>query len=92
MMAGGRQLIHGPLADRSEVPEALSSLSEHSFRGHARRYLSGVDAAEAITERMLQVYSRHGVVPLVESSVQTEQELRHVQQLLQKGYGPSTSS
>ena len=49
---------------------------------YVRRYLSGVAAAEAITRRVLQVYRRHGVEPLVESSVTTDVELDHVQDLL----------
>ena len=49
---------------------------------YVRRYLSGVEAAEAITRQVLQVYRRHGVEPLVESSVTTDVELSHVQDLL----------
>ena len=45
-------------------------------------YLSGVEAAEEITRQVLSTYSRHGVEPLVESSVTTEDELRHVKDLL----------
>ena len=41
-----------------------------------------MEAAEAITRRVLQVYRRHGVEPLVESSVTTDVELSHVQDLL----------
>ena len=50
-----------------------------------RRFLSGVEAAEAITRRVLQVYRRHGVEPLIESSVTTDVELDHVQDLLSEG-------
>ena len=52
---------------------------------YVRRFLSGVEAAEAITRRTLQVYLRHGVEPLIESSVTTDVELDHVQDLLSEG-------
>ncbi|MEW5315863.1 MAG: hypothetical protein WDW38_007264 [Sanguina aurantia] len=53
----------------------------------SKEYLSGVPAAEAITQSMLEVYSRHGVIPLVETAVKSAADLQHVRQLLAKGYG-----
>lgn len=48
----------------------------------SEEYLSSVEAAEAITERLLDAYACHGVVPLVESAVKSKGELSHVQELL----------
>jgi hypothetical protein len=48
----------------------------------SEEYLESVEAAEAITARLLQAYAEHGVAPLVESAVRSEQELERVQQLL----------
>ncbi len=45
-----------------------------------------MEAAEGITRRLLRVYARHGVVPLIESSVTTEAELSRVEGFLQE-YG-----
>ena len=46
-------------------------------------YLSGVEEAEAATLRLLRVYRRHGVMPLVETEVATEMELARLQRLLE---------
>lgn len=41
-----------------------------------------MEEAEAATLRVLQVYRRHGVVPLVETEVAIEAELARLQSLL----------
>ena len=66
--------------DAGTDPECLVSHRPPAL--YVPRYLSGVEAAEAITRQVLQVYRRHGVEPLVESSVTTDVELGHVQDLL----------
>lgn len=45
-------------------------------------YLSSVEAAEAITTKILSVYSDAGVVPLVESAVTTDSDMLRLQALL----------
>ena len=49
----------------------------------SEEYLSSVDKAQAITAEILAVYSQHGVIPLVESSLRTTQELRQCLDLLE---------
>lgn len=45
-------------------------------------YLSSVEAAEATTGKLLDVYRKRGVVPLVESAVKTEEQLETVLQMM----------
>ena len=49
----------------------------------SEEYLSGLDAAEGITKSVLKIYSRYGVVPLVESNISSAVELRRCHELLQ---------
>ncbi|KAL4858481.1 hypothetical protein ACK3TF_001456 [Chlorella vulgaris] len=46
-------------------------------------YLSSVEAADAITRRLVSVYADHGVLPLVETAVESESDVTRVRQLLQ---------
>ena len=46
------------------------------------RYLASVEGAREITQQVLQLYGKYGVVPLVESSVSTTAELRQCLDLL----------
>jgi len=48
----------------------------------SHEYLSSVEQASAITQRLLQTYAAHGVAPLVESAVRSTAELRAVHDLL----------
>lgn len=50
----------------------------------SEEYLSGVEAAEAVTAQVLEVYARRGVEPLVESAIVNEEQLDHAQRLLEK--------
>ena len=49
----------------------------------SERYLSGVEAAELITESILKIYGKYGVVPLVESNICSAVDLRRCHELLQ---------
>ncbi|KAI3428171.1 hypothetical protein D9Q98_006552 [Chlorella vulgaris] len=46
-------------------------------------YLSSVEAADAITRRLVGVYADQGVLPLVETAVEGEADVTRVRQLLQ---------
>jgi hypothetical protein len=48
----------------------------------SEEYLSSVEAAEAITQEVLQAYAAAGVVPLLESAVKTDAELQRATALL----------
>ena len=48
----------------------------------SEEYLRDVPAAEAVTAQLLRVYSRRGVVPLIESPVATEEQLAQVTAML----------
>jgi hypothetical protein len=48
----------------------------------SEEYLSSVEAAESITRELLDVYATAGVLPLLESAVKTDVELRHARGLL----------
>jgi hypothetical protein len=54
-------------------------LSEH--------YLSSVEAAESVTAELLHMYHEEDIVPLVESKVATDEQMKHVLQLLATGCG-----
>ena len=45
-------------------------------------FLSDVSKAEKISSELLNVYHKHGVTPLVETSIAKTEELRRVHQLL----------
>ena len=53
-------------------------------------YLSSVEAAESITSQLLDAYARAGVVPLLESPVKTEEELRQAKRLLGSAFVDET--
>ncbi|KAL4443675.1 hypothetical protein ABPG75_011412 [Micractinium tetrahymenae] len=89
--AAGRPAVFGSLLLPSK-----KLLAQMRFRPWAGvflsdAYLGSVEAAEAATLRVLRVYRRHGVVPLVETEVAGEAELARLQQLLaaaaEEGYG-----
>jgi hypothetical protein len=48
----------------------------------SQEYLSSVEAAESITAQLLAAYAAAGVVPLLESAVKSEDELRKAYSLL----------
>lgn len=48
----------------------------------SEEYLGSVEAAEGITRELLDVYASAGVLPLLESAVKTDDELRHARELL----------
>lgn len=48
----------------------------------SEEYLSSVQAADAITRRLLKVYAAAGVVPLVESAVKKDEDMAYVRELL----------
>ncbi|GFH18251.1 uncharacterized protein HaLaN_15021, partial [Haematococcus lacustris] len=58
-------------------PDALPALE-----WSAAQYLGSVEAAEAITREVVRIYARHGVTPLIESSVRSASELQPVLDLL----------
>lgn len=49
----------------------------------SNEYLSSVEAADAITRRLVGVYADQGVLPLVETAVEGEADVTRVRQLLQ---------
>lgn len=70
-----------------QVSSATSDVCVGTFPAHlsaccSEEYLSGVEAADAVTAEVLRVYARHGVTPLVETAVASDAELERVQQLL----------
>ena len=50
-------------------------------------YLKSVEQAEAVTAEVLRIYHSHGVVPLIESKVKNEAELRHAVTMLADAAG-----
>ncbi|KAL6765457.1 hypothetical protein V8C86DRAFT_800520 [Haematococcus lacustris] len=48
----------------------------------SEEYLGSVEAAEAITREVVRIYARHGVTPLIESSVRSASELQPVLDLM----------
>eukprot|EP00955_Chlamydomonas_euryale_P068434 360121-Chlamydomonas_euryale.AAC.12 len=58
----------------------------------SEEYLSGVEAADAITRQLLRTYAQYGVVPLVESSIKTDDELCYVYDLIEDAYGSNSRS
>jgi hypothetical protein len=48
----------------------------------SEKYLNSVEEAEAITSSLLEIYKKRGVIPLVETAVKTEAEMKHVITLL----------
>lgn len=48
----------------------------------SENYLGSVEAAERITASLLDIYKTRGVIPLVETAIKTEEELKHVITLL----------
>jgi hypothetical protein len=48
----------------------------------SEEYLSSVESAESITTQLLEAYAAAGVVPLLESAVKSEDELRKAYSLL----------
>lgn len=64
---------HTPALLRRPLPPTLV---------RSERYLSSVEAADDVTRQVLRVYARHGVQPLVETEVATDEHVQHVRQLL----------
>lgn len=60
----------------------VAHLPLHLLMPCSEEYLGSVEAADRITERLLQAYARHGVVPLVETEVASEAAAERVRQLL----------
>lgn len=73
-------LTPSPLRPLLTLPDPLALLARRS-----EEWLSGVEAADGATRRILAVYARHAVVPLVETEVATPQALERVTQLLVLG-------
>ena len=55
-------------------------------------YLSSVEAADAVTVKMLAMYHDAGVVPLVESKVAKAEHLRRAVDLLAQGCGQAAET
>lgn len=50
-------------------------------------YLSSVEAAERVTTQILKVYNKNGIIPLIETRVETDEQLKHALALLASGCG-----
>jgi len=48
----------------------------------SEEYLGSVEAAEKITASIMDIYNNRGVIPLVETAIKTEEELKHAITLL----------
>lgn len=48
------------------------------------KFLSSVEAAEAVTRELLLIYHQAGVVPLIESKIGSEQNLKHALALMEQ--------
>ncbi|PSC72691.1 Paired amphipathic helix repeat [Micractinium conductrix] len=82
---GGRPAVIGSLLVPSR--KLLAAMKFRPWGGVflGEEWLSGVEAADGATRRILAVYARHAVVPLVETEVATPQALERVTQLLVLG-------
>ena len=47
-------------------------------------YLSNLEAAEATTAKLLEIYRSRGIIPLVESAIKTEDQLEAVLRMVRK--------
>ena len=84
-LPAGRPAVYGSVL----VPSArlLAQLRFRPWRGVllSQQFLGSVLGAEAAMLEVLQVYRRHGVVPLVESGVGGERELQQAERQLGLG-------
>ena len=53
----------------------------------SEEYLSSVETATEITSSILDIYKKRGVIPLVETAIKTDEELKHSITLLNSNFG-----
>lgn len=74
-----------------EPPPSQTHPRPHSCAPCSERYLSSTEAADAVTAELLRVLRRHSVTPLVETAVESEADVRRLEQLWQAASGGGDS-